>query len=167
MPACGPVNRPQAKFSPIDKPAGLPDTLLLFAEIAMSDTAHTSPEMPHNDTAVRVCASAALVNGGLGVKVPVTDSAGKTTAFFVRYQNQVYGYLNRCAHVGVELDWEGSFFTRVGDLIMCARHGAVYVPDTGLCVGGPCKNGRLSALSVQEREDGVYWLPTGKIQPAT
>ena len=77
------------------------------------------------------------MNGGLGVKVPVHDAAGQTTAFFVRYQDRVHGYLNRCAHVGVELDWEGSFFTRAGDLIMCARHGATYQPDTGLCVGGP------------------------------
>lgn len=132
----------------------------------MSDTAQTSPQTPENHNAVHVCASGELVNGGLGVKIPVTDGAGNTTAFFVRYQNQVYGYLNRCAHVGVELDWENSFFTRAGDLLMCARHGAVYVPDTGLCVGGPCKNGRLSALNVQERENGVYWIPAGKIQPA-
>jgi nitrite reductase/ring-hydroxylating ferredoxin subunit len=120
-----------------------------------------SPAAPE----VRVCAAAELVNGGLGVKVPVTDSAGRTTAFFVRYQDRVHGYLNRCAHVGVELDWEGSFFTRAGDLIMCARHGATYQPDTGLCVGGPCKNGRLTVLAVEERDGAVFWQPGGKIRP--
>lgn len=114
--------------------------------------------------AIRVCASADLHNGGLGVKLPVSDGAGLSSAFFIRYQDHVYGYLNRCAHVGVELDWEGSFFTRAGDLLMCARHGATYQPDTGLCVGGPCKNGRLTPLRVEERADGVYWLPSGKIQ---
>lgn len=40
---------------------------------------------------VRVCAATDLVNGGLGVKLPVTDSAGRTTAFFVRYQDRVHG----------------------------------------------------------------------------
>ncbi|WP_081955083.1 Rieske (2Fe-2S) protein [Achromobacter sp. RTa] len=114
---------------------------------------------------VRVCAAHDLVNGGLGVKIPVSDGSGRTTAFFVRYQDRVHGYLNRCAHVGVELDWESSFFTRAGDLIMCARHGATYEPDTGLCVGGPCKNGRLTALSVEERDGAVYWRPAGKIRP--
>ncbi|WP_251865505.1 Rieske 2Fe-2S domain-containing protein [Achromobacter sp. Marseille-Q4962] len=118
-----------------------------------------------SDTEIRVCAAGDLAEGGLGVKVPVTDGSGRTTAFFVRYQGRVYGYLNRCAHVGVELDWEGSFFTRAGDLLMCARHGATYQPDTGLCVGGPCKNGRLVALQVQERDEAVYWTPAGKIQP--
>lgn len=119
---------------------------------------HIAPE-------VRICAATDLVNGGLGVKVPVSDSAGQTTAFFVRYRDRVHGYLNRCAHVGVELDWEGSFFTRAGDLIMCARHGATYQPDTGLCVGAPCKNGRLTVLTVEERDGAVYWQPAGKIQP--
>ncbi|MDM9557396.1 Rieske (2Fe-2S) protein [Bordetella petrii] len=116
-------------------------------------------------TAVRVCASAELADGGLGIKLPAADGDGRTTVFFIRYQGRVHGYLNRCAHVGVELDWEGSFFTRAGDLLMCARHGATYQPDTGLCVGGPCKNGRLVPLDVQERDAAVYWLPAGRIQP--
>ncbi|GAB1579516.1 Rieske (2Fe-2S) protein [Bordetella petrii] len=116
-------------------------------------------------TAVRVCASAALADGGLGIKLPATDGDSPATVFFIRYQGRVHGYLNRCAHVGVELDWEGSFFTRAGDLLMCARHGATYQPDTGLCVGGPCKNGRLAPLDVQERDAAIYWLPAGRIRP--
>jgi len=123
----------------------------------------TSPE------AVRVCAAGDLTNGGLGVKVPIRDRLGETTAFFIRYQDRVYGYVNRCAHVGVELDWENSFFTRAGDLIMCARHGATYAPDTGLCVGGPCRNGKLKALSVQEHgeaaDQAVFWVPTDGMVP--
>jgi len=130
---------------------------LFHRHAAMPDTAPP--------TAVRVCASAELRDGGLGVKVPATDGAGPVTVFFVRYQGRPYGYLNRCAHVGVELDWEGSFFTRAGDLLMCARHGATYQPDTGLCVGGPCKNGRLAPVPVQERDGAVYWLPQGRIGP--
>src|SRR3546814_14178615 len=88
--------------------------------------------------AVYVCASGMLAEGGLGVKLPAADGADRATVFFVRYQGRVYGYLNRCAHVGVELDWENSFFTRAGDLLMFARTGATYPPDTGLCGGGPC-----------------------------
>ncbi|OZI74512.1 Rieske (2Fe-2S) protein [Bordetella genomosp. 12] len=116
-------------------------------------------------TAVRVCDAQSLVNGGPGVKLPVTDGAGQTTVFFVRYQDKVYGYLNRCTHVGVEMDWENSFFTRAGDLLMCARHGATFQPDTGVCAGGAGRNSRLTALMVEERDGAVYWLPAGKIQP--
>ena len=82
----------------------------------------------------------------------------------MRYQDRVHGYLNRCAHVGVELDWEGSFFTRAGDLIMRAprRH----LPARHRPVRGrPLQNGRLTALDVQERDGAVYWRPAGKIRP--
>jgi nitrite reductase/ring-hydroxylating ferredoxin subunit len=47
----------------------------------------------------------------------------------VRYGGVVYGYLNRCAHVPIELDWaEGEFFESSGLYLMCATHGAVMRP---------------------------------------
>src|SRR5690554_4988092 len=102
------------------------------------------------DTAVAVCASAELIEGGLAHKLPVQHGPDQTTAFFVRYQGTAYGYLNRCPHMGSELDWENSVFTRAGDQLMCARHGATFAPDTGLCTGGPCRSSRLHALNVTE-----------------
>ena len=121
-------------------------------------------------TAVRVCRSEELVNGGLSVKLAAQDRRGPTTVFFVRYQGRVYGYLNRCLHMGVAIDWEGSVFTRDGDLLMCARHGATFAPDTGACLGGLNMKGSLSALQVQERQEDeggvVYWLPDDRVQPA-
>ena len=87
---------------------------------------------------VLVCSAADLVNGGLGVKCRCTMPPARPRPSSCATRT-AHGYLNRCAHVGVELDWEGSFFTRAGDLIMCARHGATYQPDTGLCVGGPAR----------------------------
>jgi nitrite reductase/ring-hydroxylating ferredoxin subunit len=36
------------------------------------------------------------------------------------------------------LDWvENQFFTEDGRFLICATHGALYEPDTGLCVDGP------------------------------
>ena len=104
------------------------------------------------------------MNGGLGVKVPVHDAAGQTTAFFVRYQDRVHGYLNRCAHVGVELDWEGSFFTRTGDLIMCARHGATYQPTPACAWAAPARTAasrRWTCRNATARSTGV----PGRIRP--
>jgi nitrite reductase/ring-hydroxylating ferredoxin subunit len=127
--------------------------------------AHEENDLP----LVRVCESRELVDGGIGLKIPALHRGEQVTLFFVRYQGQVRGYVNRCAHVGVELDWENSFFTRAGDLIMCARHGATYEPDTGLCVGGPCKGGRLTPVEVKEaavgEEQAVFWVPSEKTQP--
>jgi nitrite reductase/ring-hydroxylating ferredoxin subunit len=92
--------------------------------------------------------------------------------FFVRYDGVAYGYLNRCAHVPMELDWnEGQFFESSGLYLMCATHGAIYAPDTGKCVGGPCRGGRLRPVHVDERDtpEGrtVFWLPDADLRPAS
>ena len=107
---------------------------------------------------VRVCASEELVDGGAGVRRNATCAGGDAVVFFVRYDGVAYGYLNRCAHVPMELDWnEGQFFESSGLYLMCATHGAIYAPDTGRCVGGPCRGQSLRAVPVRV-ERGVVWL---------
>jgi nitrite reductase/ring-hydroxylating ferredoxin subunit len=113
-----------------------------------------------------VCEAAALLEGGRGVRFAVTAFGDAATGFVVRYDDKVYGYLNRCAHVPIELDWaEGEFFESSGLYLMCATHGAIYVPDTGRCAGGPCRGGSLRRISVLEREGQVYWQPDDQITP--
>jgi nitrite reductase/ring-hydroxylating ferredoxin subunit len=86
----------------------------------------------------------------------------------VRYHGQVYAYLNRCAHVPIELDWaEGEFFESSGTFLMCATHGAIYVPESGFCAGGPCKGGRLRPIAVVEEDAQIYWQPDEFISPAS
>jgi nitrite reductase/ring-hydroxylating ferredoxin subunit len=120
---------------------------------------------------VRVCGSEELVDGGMGVRRAARIGPDEVVVFFVRYDGRAYGYLNRCAHVPMELDWaEGQFFESSGLYLMCATHGAIYAPDTGNCVGGPCRGGRLRALRVDERDTpegrAVFWLPDGELRPA-
>jgi len=113
-----------------------------------------------------VCPSAAVAEGGKGVRFPVTAFGYQTTGFVVRYEGKVYGYLNQCAHVPVELDWiEGEFFESSRMYIMCATHGAIYVPQTGHCAGGPCKGGKLRTIAVEEDEGQIYWRPDEFIRP--
>lgn len=106
-----------------------------------------------------ICDSAALVDGGNGVRFTVRRAGADEPAFAVRYRGVVHAYLNRCAHVPVELDWEpGKFFDLTGHLLICAVHGAHYRPEDGSCVMGPCKGGRLPRLQVVERLGQVYLL---------
>ncbi|AWI80882.1 MAG: (2Fe-2S)-binding protein [Betaproteobacteria bacterium HGW-Betaproteobacteria-13] len=106
-----------------------------------------------------ICRADALQDGGDGVRFTAPGTgylAGP--AFVVRYGGRVYAYLNRCAHVPVELDWmEGKFFDLTQHLLMCAVHGAHYDPRNGRCVMGPCKGASLHALKVVE-EDGLVYL---------
>ena len=39
----------------------------------------------------------------------------------------------------------------MSEALVCVRHGARYRPDTGECLGGPCRGARLTALALEER----------------
>jgi nitrite reductase/ring-hydroxylating ferredoxin subunit len=112
------------------------------------------------DCSLLVCDAALLLERGKGIRFPVIAFGHATTGFVVRYDGKPFAYLNRCAHVPIELDWShGDFFESGGLYLMCATHGAVYQPDTGLCAGGPCRGARLRAISVSEHEGGIWWQP--------
>jgi nitrite reductase/ring-hydroxylating ferredoxin subunit len=115
---------------------------------------------------VFICESDAVVEGGKGVRFPVTAFGDEATGFVVRYDGKPYAYLNRCAHVPIELDWfEGDFFESSGLYLMCSTHGAIYVPDSGYCAGGPCKGGKLRPIAVREADNKIYWQPDEYIRP--
>lgn len=125
-----------------------------------------SPDERLPATPISICASAALAEGGDGIRFPIMTPDGATTGFVVRYQGTVRGYLNRCAHAGIELDWEpGRFFDRSGLYLMCATHGAVYAPDSGRCTGGPCRGQGLRIIVTEERDDTIFWLPDRHVFP--
>lgn len=120
-----------------------------------------------SESAIPVCASAEVGEGAKGVRFPVTAGGEDRTGFVIRYGGRIYGYLNRCAHVPIELDWnEGDFFESSGLYLMCSTHGALYTPETGMCAGGPCRGGRLRPIEVFEKNDQIFWLPDDYIRPA-
>jgi nitrite reductase/ring-hydroxylating ferredoxin subunit len=115
---------------------------------------------------VLICESGQVLEGGKGVRFPVTAFGDAATGFVVRYDGKAYAYLNRCAHVPIELDWfEGDFFESSGLYLMCSTHGAIYVPESGLCAGGPCKGGKLRPIAVHEVDGKIFWQPDEYIRP--
>ena len=106
-----------------------------------------------------ICASAALADGGRGVRFEVEYFGERAPAFAIRYAGRVHAYLNRCAHVAMELDWqEGVFFDGAGRDLLCSTHGATYDAASGRCLGGPCNKGALVKLRVDERDGQVYFM---------
>jgi nitrite reductase/ring-hydroxylating ferredoxin subunit len=104
-----------------------------------------------------ICLSQDLPERGIGVRFSVAAMGKIKPAFVVRYRGKAQAYVNSCAHIRVELDAQpGEFFDVAGLYLVCATHGAAYLPDTGYCVGGPCKGLRLVKLAVEEHEGGVY-----------
>ena len=104
-----------------------------------------------------ICASETVLEGGDGFRFPLKTAFGDETGFVVRYRGVVRAYVNRCPHVPVELDWQpGRFFDGDGLYLICATHGALYRPESGACVAGPCRGARLEPLPVVERDGGVF-----------
>ena len=106
-----------------------------------------------------ICEAAALQDSGAGVRFEIEYRGERAPAFAVRYGGRVHAYLNRCAHVAMELDWrEGQFFDLEGRDLICSTHGAVYAAASGHCLGGPCGGTPLVRLRVEERDGRVYYL---------
>lgn len=106
-----------------------------------------------------ICNSPDLQEKVHGIRFDLPELGPRTTGFVVRYNGEVYGYINQCAHVPVELDWnEGDFFDLTRHYLICATHGAHYQPQTGYCVMGPCKGRSLKPLKVLEQDQQVFLM---------
>jgi nitrite reductase/ring-hydroxylating ferredoxin subunit len=108
-------------------------------------------------TAQSLCEASALQNGGMAMPFDVAYAGQTCRAFAVRFEGQVHAYLNRCTHVAMELDWQpNQVFDDTGQWLLCATHGAAYLPGSGECAGGPCKGG-LVKIACSEIGNQVYW----------
>lgn len=116
---------------------------------------------------VPLCGSHELEERGRAVLFDVLEYGRPVRAFALRFDGRVHAYLNRCAHVPTELDWQpGEFLDAEREFIVCSIHGAHYAPASGRCAGGPCGRGRLTEIAVAEGEGQVRWYPSRDIQPA-
>ena len=103
-----------------------------------------------------ICESAALAEGGQGVRFSWAPAGGEGKGFAVRFDGEAHAFVNRCPHLGVELDWlPGEFFEETGLYLVCSAHGATFEPSTGVCIAGPCRGARLQAIAVEEREGRI------------
>jgi|TARA_B110000971_G_scaffold216773_1_gene252336 nitrite reductase/ring-hydroxylating ferredoxin subunit len=80
----------------------------------------------------------------------------KLSGFVIHYQGNFYAYQNQCMHLEVELDWkENDFLDDEGRLIVCATHGALYNPEDGNCISGPCQGKKLKKIAFEEQADKI------------
>jgi len=126
-----------------------------------------TPDTPPMHAGLPLCASGDLVEKGQALLFDVLHFHEPARAFALRFEGRVVAYLNRCAHVPAELDWQpGEFLDSGREFILCSIHGAAYEPRSGRCLGGPCGRGRLTAIDVGERDGQVYWYPSRDTRPA-
>lgn len=81
--------------------------------------------------------------------------AGRFHGFVVRLGEEVWGYVDRCPHMGLPLAQRlDDYLAPGGDLIACSWHGALFAIGDGACVGGPCAGAALTAWPVKV-QDGM------------
>ena len=77
------------------------------------------------------------------------------SGFVLRRGGQTLGYIDRCPHAGWPLSGgPDRYLTRDGNHVLCAGHGALFTPETGLCTSGPCAGRSLSPWPVKV-DDGL------------
>lgn len=94
-------------------------------------------------------------------ELPEAQSRGfhveDTQLFAVRKAGEVFVYRNRCPHRGVRLEWQADqFLDPSASLIQCARHGALFLIESGECVAGPCEGAALHMINSKEDTDGIW-----------
>ena len=108
----------------------------------------------------RLCALADLPEpGARGFSFAPPDGAAPDAwpfrGFVLRRAGEVSGFVDSCPHVGAPLSADPErYLTRKGDFVVCFNHGALFRPEDGVCVAGPCVGRALRPWPVRI-EDGT------------
>lgn len=98
----------------------------------------------------RVCLREQLRDGGAAVNFEIRRHGKVLPAIAVAHAGQIHAYVNVCPHRGTTLDWQpGEVFDESGLYLICATHGALFEPATGLCIAGPCQGDSLQKIPVR------------------
>ena len=70
--------------------------------------------------------------------------------FVVHKDGLLATYRNRCPHTGAPLEWLPDQFLDIDNsFIQCAIHGALFRPEDGYCLRGPCVGQSLESLELE------------------
>lgn len=84
---------------------------------------------------------------------------GPIDLIVTRHQGSPRAWFNVCPHQGRSLNISPDrFLTDEHNQLVCCVHGAVFEPNQGRCVAGPCLNAHLKAVEVQESEGQIEVL---------
>jgi nitrite reductase/ring-hydroxylating ferredoxin subunit len=99
------------------------------------------------------------VQPGESIKFLLPIRGADQECFVINYRGQFHGYVNRCRHVPMAMDWvDNQFFAEEGRYLMCQTHNAYYQPDSGECIAGPLGTcGKFLYRVPLEVVDGVIY----------
>ena len=84
-------------------------------------------------------------------------NCGQATVIALRFRGEIFLWRNSCPHLGTPMNWrQDGFMNPAGDKLVCFAHGAIFEPDSGLCIHGACLGQRLTELN--GHIDAQGWL---------
>jgi nitrite reductase/ring-hydroxylating ferredoxin subunit len=91
---------------------------------------------------------------------PIEIAGVRTRSALVgRVGGGLRAYANICRHQAVPLDFGmDTAMADDGHHLLCHQHGAMYRPEDGMCILGPCKGDKLWPLGVHEDGDDALTL---------
>lgn len=112
---------------------------------------------------VFLCNSHSLTEGHYcEFRIPTSDlpaewaDSGPVDLIVTRHQGKPKAWFNVCPHQGRPLNIAPNrFLTDEHNQLVCSVHGAVFEPNQGQCVSGPCLNAHLKAVNVLEADGKV------------
>lgn len=102
------------------------------------------PPASRNET--ELCVSRAGLASGKALVV----EQGERIVVVIETPAGVRAYIDRCPHLGVPLALlPGHVWSHDRRHLICATHGALFEPATGLCIKGPCRGQSLEAVAIR------------------
>lgn len=94
-----------------------------------------------------------------GKELIFSEGRFRTSIFIQKTKDGVGVYLNFCPHAGTPLNlFDEKFMDLRGRHLMCKTHGALFNPQTGKCVRGPCKGKYLRSIAHRIEDGAIYSL---------
>ena len=99
------------------------------------------------------------ISDGTARNFVIELQAGRFHGFVVRRGAAVFGYADRCPHMGMPLAQQlDAYLSPDGAQIVCSWHGAIFGVDDGRCLGGPCSGQSLTRWPVSIQNGRVVTM---------
>ena len=92
----------------------------------------------------------------LTIELPWKDSV--LDILVVRYLDDNFAaYLNKCPHTGVNLNWQpNQCYDFSEQHLVCSLHGALFQPEDGKCIYGPCLGQSLTPIILEIEAGSIF-----------
>ena len=95
---------------------------------------------------VHLCRSEAIPEGAARGFLP--GPGARCAVIVLRRGGKLSGFQDSCPHYagGTPMAWRSDAYLNRSGQIVCHAHGAVFDPETGVCILGPCLGRRLTRV---------------------